>query len=97
MQSVCEEIGNEIQKTLAFFKATTVDAPVDRIMLSGGSSRVLGFTAYLNDRFEAPVEVMDPLRNVAKGKDIDVDRLDDVAPALAVAVGLALRTLGDKQ
>lgn len=96
IQSVSEEIGNEIQKTLDFFKATTVDAPVDRVMLSGGSSRVLGFTAYLNERFEAPVEVMDPLRSVAKGRELDLDRLDDVSPSLAVAVGLALRSLGDK-
>jgi type IV pilus assembly protein PilM len=96
IQSVSEEIGNEIQKTLDFFKATTVDSPVDRVMLSGGSSRVLGFTAYLHERFEAPIEVMDPLRNVSKGKEIDLDRLDDVSASLAVAVGLALRSLGDK-
>ena len=95
--SVSEEIGNEIQKTLDFFKATTIDAPVNRVMLSGGSARVLGFPAYLNDRFEAPVELMDPLRAVSKAKDLDVDRLDDIATSLAVAVGLAVRSLGDKQ
>ena len=39
---------------------------------------------------------MDPLRNVTKGKEVDVDRLDEVSASLAVAVGLALRTLGDK-
>jgi type IV pilus assembly protein PilM len=96
IMSVSEEIGNEIQKTLDFFKATTIDAPVNRVMLSGGSGRVLGFSAYLSDRFEAPVELMDPLRNVQKGKDLDTDRLDELAPALAVATGLAIRTLGDK-
>jgi len=94
--SVSEEIGNEIQKTIDFFKATTIDAPVNRIMLSGGSARVLGFPQYLHERFDAPVEILDPLRNVEKGKDLDMDRLDDVAPALAVAVGLAIRYLGDK-
>jgi type IV pilus assembly protein PilM len=94
--SVSEEIGNEIQKTIDFFKATTIDAPVNRIMLSGGSARVLGFPQYLHERFDAPVEILDPLRNVEKGKDLDLDRLDDVAPALAVAVGLAIRYLGDK-
>ena len=96
IQSVSEEIGNEIQKTLDFFKATTVDAPVNRVMMSGGSARVLGLQAYLHERFEAPVELLDPFRNLPKGKDLDLDRLDEVAPALAVAVGLASRTLGDK-
>lgn len=93
--SVSEEIGNEIQKTLDFFKATTVDAPVNRIVLSGGASKTVGLSTYLSDRFEAPVELMDPLRNVTRGKDLS-DRLDDVAPALAVAVGLAIRIPGDK-
>jgi type IV pilus assembly protein PilM len=96
IQSVSEEIGNEIQKTLDFFKATTIDAPVNRVMLSGGSAKILGLAAYLHDRFEAPVEQLDPFRNIQKGKDLDLDRLDEVAPALAVAVGLASRTLGDK-
>jgi type IV pilus assembly protein PilM len=97
ISSVSEEIGNEIQKTIDFFKATTVDEPVNRIILSGGSARTIGFSTYLGERFEAPVELMDPLRRIAKGRDLNVDRLDDVAPALAVAVGLAIRFPGDKQ
>jgi len=96
VNSVSEEIGNEIQKTLDFFKATTIDAPVDRIVLAGGSARVLGFRSYLAERFEAQVDLMDPLRNVEKAKDVNLDRLDDVLPSLAVAVGLAIRSLGDK-
>ncbi len=96
IQSVSEEIGNEIQKTLDFFRATAIDAPVNRVMLCGGSARVLGLQAYLHDRFEAPVELLDPFRNVEKAKDLDLDRLDEVSTALAVAVGLASRTLGDK-
>ena len=96
IRSVSEEIGNEIQKTLDFFKATTVDAPVQRVMMSGGSARVIEFSPYLTERFGCPVELMDPLRNVAKGKELNLDRLEDIGSSLAVAVGLALRTLGDK-
>ena len=96
IHSVSEEIGNEIQKTLDFFKATTIDAPINRIIVAGGSAKVIGFSPYLADRFEAPVELMDPLRNVAKAKDIHLERLEDVLPSLAVAVGLAIRTVGDK-
>lgn len=96
INSVSEEIGNEIQRTLDFFKATTIDAPVNRIVLAGGTSGVLGLQGYLSERFEAPVDIMDPLRNVEKAKDLNLDRLEDVAPSLAVAVGLAIRSLGDK-
>lgn len=96
IRSVSEEIGNEIQKTLDFFKATTVDAPVQRVILCGGSARVIEFSTYLSDRFGCPVELLDPLRNIAKGKELNLDRLEDISTSLAVAVGLALRFLGDK-
>jgi type IV pilus assembly protein PilM len=96
IRSVSEEIGNEIQKTLDFFKATTVDAPVQRVILCGGSARVIEFTTYLGERFGCPVELLDPLRNIAKGKELNLDRLEDIGSSLAVAVGLALRFLGDK-
>ena len=97
IRSVSEEIGNEIQKTLDFFKATTVDEAVQRVILSGGSARVIEFSTYLADRFGCPVELMDPLRRVTPGKDIgNLERLADISSSLAVAVGLALRSLGDK-
>ena len=67
-----------------------------RVILCGGTARVIEFTTYLSERFGCPVELLDPLRNVAKGKELNLDRLEDISSSLAVAVGLALRFLGDK-
>jgi type IV pilus assembly protein PilM len=97
LRAVSENVMLEIQKTFDFFKATAASDRIDRIMLSGGASRAEGFTEMLTERFEAPVEVLDPFKKVAfDGKKFRVESASDVAPTVAVAVGLALRRVGDR-
>jgi type IV pilus assembly protein PilM len=97
LRAVSENVMLEIQKTFDFFKATAASDRIDRIMVSGGASRAEGFSEMLGDRFEAPVEAFDPFKRVAfDAKKLNVDAAPDVAPTVAVAVGLALRRLGDR-
>jgi Tfp pilus assembly PilM family ATPase len=65
-------------------------------MVSGGASRVDGFSATLADRFGSPVEAFDPFKRVSC--DFQKFGLDpeDAATTAAVAVGLALRRAGDR-
>jgi type IV pilus assembly protein PilM len=97
LRAVSENVMLEIQKTFDFFKATAASDRIHRIMLSGGASRAEGFTEMLAERFEAPVEGLDPFKRVG----FDVKKLQaasaaEVAPTAAVAVGLALRRVGDR-
>jgi type IV pilus assembly protein PilM len=97
LRAVSENVMLEIQKTFDFFKATAASDRIDRIMLSGGASRAEGFTEMLTDRFEAPVEVLDPFKKVGFDvKKFQVESAADVAPTAAVAVGLALRRVADR-
>ena len=87
----------EIQKTFDFFKNTTGLDRIDRVMLCGGASRVDGFAEALHERFGAPIEQLDPFRSIAfDSKRLGVDTPEDIAPTAAVAVGLALRRVGDR-
>jgi type IV pilus assembly protein PilM len=86
----------EIQKTFDFFKATAASDKIDRIMLSGGASRAEGFTEMLTERFEAPVESFDPFKKVTFDSKRFKTESSDIAPTVAVAVGLALRRVGDR-
>ena len=96
LHAVTENVLLEIQKTFDFFKATASSDRIDRIMLSGGASRVDGFREMLQERFNAPVEEFDPFRAVAwDTRKVGGDPLDHTATA-AVAVGLALRKVGDR-
>ena len=97
LRTVTDTVLLEIEKTFDFFKATTADEHIDRIVICGGASRVDGFGELLSERFRAPVERLDPFKAI----ELDPARLggalpDDVASTAAVAVGLALRRAGDR-
>ena len=92
VQSVSEVLMLEIQKTFDFFRATTVGEQVQRIYVSGGCAKVEGFLDLLQGRLGLPVEMLDPFKNIAVAKGIDLAHLDDISPSMAVAVGLALRS-----
>lgn len=96
LRAVTENVLLEIQKTFDFFKATAASDQIDRIMLSGGASRVDGFREMLQERFNAPVEDFDPFRTVGwDSKKLGTDPVEFGSTA-AVAVGLALRRVGDR-
>ena len=95
LRTVTENLLLEIQKTLDFFKATAASDRIDRVLVSGGASRVDGFVERLSERFGTPVDWLDPFRRI----EFDGARFgvgDDVIPTAAVAVGLALRRAGDR-
>ena len=95
LRAVTENVLLEIQKTFDFFKATAASGQIDRIMLSGGAARVDGFREMLHERIGAPVEGFDPFRAIACGRKVGGDPAEHAATA-AVAVGLALRKVGDR-
>jgi Tfp pilus assembly protein PilN len=95
LRAVSENVMLEIQKTFDFFKATTSNDRIDRVVVSGGGSRVEGFVEQLRERFEVPIEPFDPFKAIS----FDARKFGDAAqaaPTAAVAVGLALRRAGDK-
>ncbi len=96
LRAMTDNVLLEVEKTFDFFKATASSDHIDRIMLSGGASRVEGFMDSLRERFATQVELFDPFRQVF----FDVDKLgvspDEMAPLAAVAVGLSLRRVGDR-
>jgi type IV pilus assembly protein PilM len=97
LRAVTENVMLEIQKTFDFFKVTAASDRIDRIVVSGGASRAEGFLEMLTERFEAPVELFDPFKNVSfDAKRFHADAAAGVAPTAAVAVGLALRRAGDR-
>jgi type IV pilus assembly protein PilM len=97
LRAVSDNVMLEIQKTFDFFKATASSERIDRIMVSGGASRAEGFTEMLTERFESPVEPFDPFKRVTfESKKFNLESSADIAPTVAVAVGLALRRVGDR-
>jgi type IV pilus assembly protein PilM len=97
LHAMTENVLLEIQKTFDFFKATASSDRIDRVVVSGGASRVDGFARALEERLGAPVESFDPFRKIAiEPKRLGLDDPEAIASTAAVAVGLALRRAGDR-
>src|SRR6266571_2960556 len=94
LESVSDILALEIQKTMDFYRATADDgeAAIQKILISGGGSKLPGLGEYLAKRFEIIVEVFDPFRQIqVDSRRFDPDYMREVVPEMAVAVGLALR------
>jgi len=96
LNSVSEDLAAELQKTFDFFVATSSVDRLDRVVLGGGSAQVLNLASILKDRFQVDVDVMNPFRNIRYSEsDFDPEWINRHAPAMSVAVGLAVRTVGE--
>ena len=97
LRAMTDNVLLEVEKTFDFFKATASSDRIDRIMLCGGASRVEGFAESLRERFSTEVEQFDPFRQVGcDPKKVGIDNPDEYGPVAAVAMGLALRKVGDR-
>jgi len=94
LETVSEMLALEISKTFDFYRATAEDGggSVQKILISGGGSKLKGLPEYLSNRFEMAVERLDPFRRIkVDARRFDPDYMREVVPEMAVAVGLALR------
>jgi type IV pilus assembly protein PilM len=88
---------NEIKRALDFLATTYPDETIEKIVISGGSCRFPGFQKYLELETEIPVVELNPFGNLqVNDKAFDPKYLTYMAPQAAIAVGLALRSIGDK-
>ena len=91
-ESVSDTLLLEVQKTFDFYRATSDNGQVQKILLSGGGSKLPRIADFLAENFGVPVEFLDPFRKIKiNGRRYDPDYLSAVVPEMAVAVGLALR------
>ena len=97
LSAVTDDIGTEIQKTLDFFKQiSATDRLLDRLYLCGGAAQVTHMKESLGARLEAEVELLNPFRKVSPaGREATPELINEMMPAASVAVGLALRKVGD--
>jgi type IV pilus assembly protein PilM len=93
---VCESMVLEVQRSLDFYLATSVQSDIQRIYLTGGTAQLPALIRSLERRMEIQVELVNPFRNISVDpRRFDIDLLQRAASVAGVAVGLALRRAGD--
>lgn len=97
LDEVSDNIAQEVQRSIDFFSATASDDPVTRVMITGGVSQSERVCSEIRERLEIEVEVVDPFRAIKVDPNkFDGEYIASLSPYCAVAVGLAMRSLGDK-
>lgn len=86
-----ERLANDLKNTLDFYVSRPDGLPVNRLYITGGTSRFASLVPFLEERLGIPVEVMRPFQAQAIDMEaISDERLGDLS---AVAVGLALKSV----
>lgn len=84
-------IVEEIRGSLDFFLAQPDAAQYDRVLVTGGASRTVGFMERLQQALGTPVEMARPLSMLAIGKvGLSDDQLQEAEPLVAVPIGLSM-------
>lgn len=96
LTSASDEIYTEIHRSFDYFRSSVSEEEVGAIILSGGTALMKGFPEVMAERLGIPVEVADPFRQVRIPERLDTAHLREAAPLAAIALGLALRRVGDR-
>lgn len=92
-----ESAASEFNRQLSFFwNATGADDGIDCIMLTGGGALTHNLAEAIAEKTGIEVQKMDVFRGVKIGPEVDAALVSELAPTMAVGVGLALRQPGDK-
>jgi type IV pilus assembly protein PilM len=91
LESITDMLIMEVQKTFDFFRETYPNETISQVLISGGTAHMLGLPERIQATFSYPTEVLDPFRMIAVAPQVSSEKVTSLGPALAVAVGLALR------
>ena len=94
--NVSSEIASEITRSFGYFKTTLGSENIDKVMLSGGSSKVKNIDVFLQERLELPVEIANPFKKIDVPPEFDADYIRNIAPIASVVVGLGVRRLDER-
>jgi type IV pilus assembly protein PilM len=92
VEGSCDSIAAEIQRSLDFFMATSGDAGIARLHITGGCANLAPLAQAVEQRSRIPVETWVPTEALASvGKEVDQDLLVRHGLQLSVPIGLGLR------
>jgi type IV pilus assembly protein PilM len=98
IEQACEGLATALERAQAYLRTAGEAGAISRVLICGGAALTPGLPEFLNRRFGVPAEIANPLSRVQydpvlfTGQDVM-----QVAPQLTVAIGLAMRRLGDKK
>jgi type IV pilus assembly protein PilM len=97
VKTYCSDLGVALERSLVYLKSNGDTDHIDRILLSGGGARIRGLAEHLGEKMKVPVEQTNPLKRIACAEGVfHGQQAEELAPQLAVGIGLALRKAHEK-
>jgi type IV pilus assembly protein PilM len=97
VSDVAGEWTDEIRRALDFYYSSFPDDHIERILMSGGGSRISDIRERLIAETGAEVDTIQPFGNLdVSDEGFSASYLQQIAPQAAIALGLALRRVDDK-
>jgi len=91
VEGTSQDFVEEVVGSLDYFAASNPGTRIERILVSGGGSRLAGLLDRLAGETRVPVVSGDPMANLRVGRTgLDDEQLEFIRPLSAVPVGLAL-------
>jgi len=94
MKNVMSNLSGEIRRSLQFFENQAGGLTVDKVVLTGGTSRMSKIAPYLTKELEIDVQLFDPMRAIELAGTVDKSILQNYKEHLGVSLGLAMRKVG---
>ncbi len=92
MMVAAENFAVEIKRSLDFYNASSSGAPVNSVLLTGGSSKLPELSRIVEERVGIPAQILNPFARITSSmKGIPPELLQDAASLIAVPMGLAIR------
>ncbi|KKL49104.1 hypothetical protein LCGC14_2318880 [marine sediment metagenome] len=96
LEQASEEIAGEISRSIEYYQSTGYMEEIHEVVLSGGGAMIPGFSDLLAQSVGLEVTHSDPFRNINIPSKFDVTYIEEMGPIATVAMGLAIRQLGDR-
>jgi type IV pilus assembly protein PilM len=94
MVPVLGDLVTELRRSLDYYRSRSREGVVHRLILCGGMARLKNLAPFLQGELGIPVEVANPLQHLEVGvRNLSREYLNEIAPLLPVAVGLAVRDM----
>ena len=87
-----ESVVQQVTRSLQFFFSSSQYNDVDHILLAGGSASIMGLAGLIQEKLGNRVSVANPFLQMNFASQIDTSAIENDAPSLMIACGLALRS-----
>ncbi|MFT7256597.1 MAG: type IV pilus assembly protein PilM, partial [Candidatus Azotimanducaceae bacterium] len=92
LQPFKEAVVQQVTRSLQFFYSSSAFDDVDHIILAGGTSSIEGLADMVAAKLGTPTSIANPFVNMSLSSKVNEVNLNNDAPALMIACGLAMRS-----